>query len=71
MPCWNPYGLFELSGDETVAWAVLDTFDALAPRYDFPQTLKAVERWCSRAGLADVRVRYGGNGIEINARKPS
>ena len=56
--------------DEEVAWTILDTFDALAPRYDRPQSLESVEGWCRRAGLVDVSVRYGGNGIEVNARRP-
>jgi hypothetical protein len=70
VPCWNPYGLFELSDEEAVAWTILDTFDALAPRYDWPQSPESVEGWCSRAGLVEVSVRYGGNGIELNARRP-
>lgn len=70
VPCWNPRGLFELTPEEELAWAVLDTFDALAPRYDKPQSIEDVEAWCARAGLVDVRVRYGGNGVELNARKP-
>jgi SAM-dependent methyltransferase len=71
VPCWNPRGLFDLTLEEEVAWTVLDTFDALAPRYDNPQSLEAVEGWCRRAGLIDVNVRYGGNGIELNARRPA
>ena len=71
VPCWNPRGLFELTWDEEVAWTILDTFDALAPRYDQPQSLEAVADWCSRAGLVEVHVRYGGNGIEVNARRPT
>lgn len=70
IPCWNPRGLYELTPEEEVAWTVLDTFDALAPRYDWPQSIEAVEGWCRRAGLVDVSVRFGGNGIEINARRP-
>jgi len=69
VPCWNPRGLFELTWDEEVAWTILDTFDALAPRYDWPQSLESVEGWCGRAGLEEVSVRYGGNGIEVNARR--
>jgi len=69
IPCWNPYGLFDLSGEEKVAWTILDTFDALAPRYDNPQSVEDVEGWCRRAGLEDVSVRYGGNGVEVNARR--
>jgi SAM-dependent methyltransferase len=71
VPCWNPRGLFDLTWDEEVAWTVLDTFDALAPRYDNPQSLEAVTAWCERAGLVDASVRYGGNGIEVNARRPA
>jgi len=69
VPCWNPRGLFELTWDEELAWTVLDTFDALAPRYDNPQALNDVIGWCERAGLAYADVHYGGNGIEINARR--
>lgn len=71
VPCWNYTGLLELSREELVAWAVLDTFDALSPRYDKPQALGDVRGWCRDLGLAEVDVRYGGNGILINARRPT
>jgi SAM-dependent methyltransferase len=71
IPCWNYTGIFDLTKDELVAWAILDTFDALAPKYDRPQTLESVRGWCERAGLVDVDVHYGGNGIIVNARRPS
>jgi len=70
VPCWNPRGLYDLTYDEELAWTVLDTFDALAPRYDYPQSVADVEGWCARAGLVDVDAHKGGNGIEINARRP-
>jgi SAM-dependent methyltransferase len=69
VPCWNYTGLLPLSPEELRAWAVLDTFDALSPRYDEPQTLESVREWCDEAGLVDVDVRPGGNGILINARR--
>jgi SAM-dependent methyltransferase len=69
VPCWNYTGLLPLSQDELRAWAVLDTFDALAPRHDRPQALDAVRAWCRDAGLVESDVRPGGNGILINARK--
>jgi protein gp37 len=69
VPCWNPYGLFDLSGEDKIAWTILDTFDALAPRYDNPQSVEDVEAWCKRASLEDVTVRYGGNGVEVTARR--
>ncbi len=70
VPCWNYTGLLPLSRDELKAWAVLDTFDALSPRFDRPQTLDAVREWCAAAGLVDVDVRPGGNGILLNGRRP-
>ena len=70
VPCWNYTGLLPLERDELVAWAVLDTFDALSPRYDEPQTLDDVQEWVRAAGLVDGQVRYGGNGILVNGRRP-
>jgi SAM-dependent methyltransferase len=70
VPCWNYTGLLDLDHEELVAWAVLDTFDALAPTYDKPQTVESVREWCAAAGLTNVDVRYGGNGVLINANVP-
>jgi len=49
-------------------WAYLDTFDMLAPRYDYPQTLASVRRWFDEADLEGVEVRDGYNGIEGRGR---
>lgn len=62
--------LYPLSEDLLREWAILDTFDNLSPIYDQPQTLKAVKRWFAQAGLTDVQVRLGFNGIEGRGRKP-
>jgi SAM-dependent methyltransferase len=70
VPCWNYTGLLPLDRKELVTWAILDTFDALSPRYDQPQTIEAVRGWLDLAGLEDVVVRYGGNGIVINGGQP-
>lgn len=67
VPCWN-YRYLPLSRAQQVEWAILDTFDALAPAYDFPQTPETVTEWFMSAGLADIRVRLGGNGVLGNAR---
>ena len=71
VPCWNYTGLYPLDQDELVAWAVLDTFDALSPRYDEAQTLENVLEWVRDAELADADVRYGGNGIVVTGCRPS
>jgi SAM-dependent methyltransferase len=59
--------------DETVAreYAMLDTFDMLAPRYDRPQTLAEVRRWFEDERLTDIDVRPGSNGIVARGRRPS
>ena len=50
-------------------WSILDTFDMYSPEYDKPQTLKEVQRWFKEAGLKDVEVIYGPNGIVGKGKK--
>ena len=64
------YGELGLSPVLNREWAILDTFDMYSPRYDTPQTLEEVRRWFTNAGLIDVDVRYGPNGIVGKGRKP-
>ena len=44
-------------------WATLDMFDMLSPAHDNPQTLDAVKRWFSDAGMPEADVHLGYNGI--------
>jgi SAM-dependent methyltransferase len=69
VPCWNYTGLLDLDAEQLRAWAILDTFDALSPRYDEPQELNHVREWIDAAALVDARVQYGGNGILISGRQ--
>ena len=57
-------GDLPLSDDQLKEWAILDTFDWLAPAFDKPQSLETVHSWFRAAGLANVDVRPGYNGIE-------
>lgn len=59
IPCWNYRGLFPLTELQRREWAILDTYDALGARYDFPQTIETVRDWCAMAGLVDVDVHRG------------
>lgn len=45
-----------LRREQLEEWAILDTYDWLAPRYDKPQTAATLSRWMHEAGLADVEV---------------
>ena len=51
-------------------FAVLDTFDMLSPKYDYPQTLNTFKKWFVEAGLEKINVHYGYNGIEGRGKKP-
>jgi SAM-dependent methyltransferase len=70
VPCWNYTGTLPLTAEQIVSWAILDTFDALSPKYDFPQTEETLAAWCEEAGLENVRIKAAGNGITCNACKP-
>lgn len=58
-------------GDEPTLkeWAYLDTFDWLSPRFDYPQTLKTFAAWHRDAGLKDIEVCRGHNGLEGRGTK--
>lgn len=58
-----------LRGKALKEWAYLDVFDMLAPRYDSPQTIKTVLRWLKKAGMVEVAVNYGYNGIEARGKR--
>ena len=64
-------GVLDLSDAQLREWAILDTFDMLAPAYDTPQDLATVRRWFEDAGLAQVEVHYGFNGIEGRGIRPA
>lgn len=51
-------------------WAYLDTFDWLAPAFDKPQTLSTFKAWHRDAGLVDVEVHRGYNGLEGRGVRP-
>ena len=62
-------GVYPLAEHHLKEWAILDTFDMLAPAYDQPQTLEAIQRWFDDAKFSDIDVHYGFNGIEGRGRK--
>ncbi len=58
VPVADYEGVLALSERQRLEWAVLDTFDWLSPRYDFPQTPETLRRWAREAGLTDVTVHH-------------
>jgi len=49
---------------------VLSAFDMLSPAHDHPQKPESVSGWFKEAGLVDVQVKRGFNGINAKGRKP-
>jgi uncharacterized protein YbaR (Trm112 family) len=61
LPIADYTGIFPLSKRQLQEWALLDTFDMLAPEYDNPQSSKAVRLWLEKAGLVDAEVCHAGH----------
>jgi hypothetical protein len=59
-----------MSDEQLEAWAVLDTFDALSPKFDLPQDAETVRAWFQEAQLCAIAVGRGANGnIKGNASR--
>ena len=63
VPCFNYTGILPLTKEQIREWAILDTFNVLAPLYEHTQTVTTLRSWFEEAGLDDIDVRYGSNGI--------
>jgi SAM-dependent methyltransferase len=56
IPIADYTGTYPLNTRQLQEWALLDTFDMLAPEYDNPQTMVMVRSWLEEAELVDVKV---------------
>jgi 2-polyprenyl-3-methyl-5-hydroxy-6-metoxy-1,4-benzoquinol methylase len=63
-------GVQDIASDFARELSELDTLDMLGPRYDRPQLVRTVRRWFERAGLEQIEVHPGYNGIEGRGRLP-
>jgi len=67
-PITTYYHRYDLPEEHQRAFAYLDTFDFLTPRYERLRTLAQVRRAMEHAGLVDVVAYHGGNGVEARGR---
>jgi SAM-dependent methyltransferase len=49
-------------------WTILDTYDALSPAYDHPQSASTLRRWFEEGGFTDVTVNAGAIGLDARGR---
>jgi hypothetical protein len=78
VPCWNYLDILR-NGLRTkpirhaiyewYQWAVMDTFDALGAKYDYPKTIDEVRKMVCLEGAAEIEVFYASNGIVANTLK--
>ncbi len=69
IPCWN-YLHNGYTREERIQHAIMDTFDALSPAYDLPQTPASVGTWFrGHEELRGVDIFYGSNGVVANATR--
>lgn len=61
VPVADYTGRYPLNARQLEEWALLDTFDWLAPSYDKPQTVATIRRWMQEAGLSEVEVFHAGH----------
>jgi len=56
--------------EELIQVKILSALDMYSPVHDHPQTLDAVRQWFVDAGLVDVYIGTGFNGINARGRRP-
>lgn len=54
---------FPFSPQQNLEWALLDTFDMLAPEHDHPKSMPEMESWLNRVNHDHQRLEFGPNGI--------
>ena len=58
IPVANYTNVYPLSKDQLKEWALLDTFDMLAPAYDNPQSPKTIQKWMKEEGLTNIEILH-------------
>jgi len=56
IPVANYCGIFPLTDKQLREWALLDTFDMLAPTYDQPQSVQTIKKWFSQDQMEKIEV---------------
>lgn len=69
IPVANHEPDFPLTPEQVREWAVLNTYDMLAPAHDHPQSAQTLRRWFDEARLEDVHVFRKGHLIGQGRRR--
>jgi hypothetical protein len=69
VPVMDYTGVYPLSARQLQEWALLDTFDMLAPQYDNPQTAATARRWFETANMSEIEVFHEGHLVARGRRR--
>jgi SAM-dependent methyltransferase len=69
IPCWNYRNIYPFSDDKLTEWAVLDTYDALGAKYDYPLSRIELAALLEAIPNIEYSIKMGGNGWEVNLVK--
>ena len=68
IPCWN-YHFLGVSSEEKQKWAIMDTFDSMAAKYDQPLSLEVLKEMTKTHDHKELEVFYGSNGVVVNVTR--
>ena len=69
IPVVNYDGIYNLSKQQLEEWALLDTFDMLAPKYDNPQSAETIKKWFYQNDFENVKVFHEGHLVGRGIKK--
>lgn len=69
VPVVDYTGIYPLSAQQLKEWALLDTFDMLAPQYDNPQTEVTARRWFEMANMSHIEILHEGHLVARGRRR--
>ena len=70
VPVANYTGVLPLDRVQLREWALLDTFDMLAPQYDKPQSKETILRWLREDDIVESEVFHGGHLVGRGFKRP-
>ena len=68
IPCWN-YHFLGVSYEEKKKWAIMDTYDSMAAKYDQPLSLDVLKEMFCKYEHDKLDAFYGSNGVVVNMTK--
>ena len=69
IPVANYSTTFGLPIEQQIQWSILDTFDWFSPRYDNPQNVKTIRKWCEKNNINNIEIFHHGHLVAKGIKK--